>query len=108
MGKATSKKPTGVLSHLEALVLAFLWLNPGSTVSAVRENAPCETPLAVLRKLKARGYARKARRHWGPTRMAGELMAIGTRLQREGLEAFRTPKVPTAWELLPRSRKGGR
>lgn len=108
MGKAKAKKPTGPLSFVEALVLVYLWVNPGSTVSEVRASAPCVTALSVLRTLKARGYARQSRRLWGPTRKAAELIAIGTRLEREGLAAFREPEHRTVGELLAADRKGAR
>lgn len=108
MGKAKAKKPTGPLGFREALVLVYVWTNPGSTVSDIRAHAPDAGALAVLRKLKARGYVRQKRRLWGPSRLAAELVAIGTRLEREGLAAFREPGpgLPVGELLL--DRKGGR
>lgn len=86
---ASTKKPRGPLSPSEALVLVYLWLNPASTVSEVRANAPEPRALAVLRALKARCLVRQGKRLWSVCRAPGELMAIGARLQRESLDPFR-------------------
>ncbi|KFA86687.1 hypothetical protein [Archangium violaceum] len=90
---AKAKKPSGALSPSEALVLVYLWLNPGSTVSDVRVNAPEPRALAVLRALKARRLVQiqnpQSKRMWRVCRAPGELMAIGARVHRESLAAFR-------------------
>lgn len=92
---AKNKKPTGPLTEGEARVLAYLWLNPACTVSEVRTNAPQLNALAVLRALKARRYVRQGKRLWSVTRSAAELMAMGSRIQRDGLNAFRA-RTPEA------------
>ncbi|OJT24289.1 hypothetical protein BO221_14025 [Archangium sp. Cb G35] len=96
---ASSKKPSGPLSPSEALVLVYLWLNPASTVSEVRANAPEPRALAVLRALKARRMVRQGKRLWSVCRAAGELMAIGARLQRAGLPIFRQLESAPPYEV---------
>jgi DNA-binding MarR family transcriptional regulator len=92
---AKAKKPSGPLTEQEARVLVYLLLNPACTVSEVRANAPQRNALAVLRTLKARRYVRQSKRLWSVARSVAELMAMGSRLQREGLNAFRasTPEA---------------
>lgn len=82
-------RPTGPLTPAEALALVYLWCNAGSYVSDVRAGAPLPNALAVLRRLRARGYASMRRRRWQVTRHAAELVALGTRLQANGLGCFR-------------------
>ncbi len=77
------------MSPQELRVIAYLWLNPGCTVSEVRASAPEPSALATLRRLRARGYARRGGRLWSVTRVASELMAVGSRLSSAGLGAFR-------------------
>lgn len=108
MAKAKAKKPTGALSSREALVFVYLWLNQGSTVSDVRASAPDVGALSVLRKLKARGYVSQRGRLWKVKPRTSELLAIGARLQREGIQAFREPEFRTFGELLAADRKGAR
>ncbi|WNG57961.1 hypothetical protein F0U59_26805 [Archangium gephyra] len=73
-------------------MLAFVYLNPGSTLGDVRAGTGVVGSLAVLRQLRRRGDVRKVKRLWRVTTGAVELMAMGSRLAREGLQAFRLPK----------------
>lgn len=86
---ARTKKPTGLMGDDERRVLAFLWLHQGCTVGEVKQHVPEPRALALLRRLRARGYARQLRRRWSLIPSVRELVAIGSRIRGAGMDAFR-------------------
>ncbi|WP_375764823.1 hypothetical protein NR798_24205 [Archangium gephyra] len=92
MASRTKKKPSGALNAEEALVLAFVYCIPGSTLRDVREGTGIKSALAVLRRLRRRGHVRKGPRLWSVTARTAELMAMGSRIEWGGLRSFRLPE----------------